>query len=189
MNLIATIIQEGGEAAADPSVFNLDLGVSFWTVVIFIALWVVLAKYAFPPILGYAEAREKRIQESLDEAQRTREETQRLLEEQRRELAEAREESQRIIASGKESAEKIRQELLAEARSEQEQILERARQELELERQKAAESLRRDAVDIAIAAASKLIEQRLDTEQDRELVREFLGRTSGAEAHAGAGVG
>ena len=63
--------------------FNLAAGVSFWTVVISSCLLIVLRKYAYGPILGYAAAREQRIQDSLDEAQRNREETARLLEEQR----------------------------------------------------------------------------------------------------------
>ena len=82
MNLPFAVLQHGAEtgaAEASPNVFNLAANVSFWTVVIFLLLLFVLAKYAFPPILGYAAAREKRIQDALDAARRDREESQRMI--------------------------------------------------------------------------------------------------------------
>src|SRR5438874_2209743 len=73
--------------------------------------------------------------------------------------------------------------LLAKARQEYEQLLERARQEIGAEKEKAIEALRREAVDLSIAAASKLLEAQLDSETNRKLVMEYLaqieaGRTS-----------
>src|SRR5688572_4580394 len=95
---LLSLIQEhapaAGQAAAEhaesPNVFAWTANVSFWTLIIFFALMALLAKFAFPAILGYAEAREKRIQAAIDEARQNREETQRLLEEQRAEIAKAR---------------------------------------------------------------------------------------------------
>ena len=97
MNLLSVILQQAGEAGAEPNVFQLSTNVSFWTLVIFLALLAVLAKFAFPPILGYANAREQRIQDILDAAARDRGEAERILEEQRRELAEARQQAQQIL--------------------------------------------------------------------------------------------
>src|SRR5262245_50576652 len=97
MNLLWLVLQEHSEAAAEPNVFALTANVSFWTIVIFLILLGVLLKFAFPPILGYAAAREKRIQDALDESKRQREETERLLEQQREELNKARVEAQQII--------------------------------------------------------------------------------------------
>ncbi|HUG40026.1 MAG TPA: F0F1 ATP synthase subunit B [Longimicrobiales bacterium] len=177
------LIQEAGHAAEEaagqaaehaPNVFNLNMVTSFWTLVIFGVLMAVLAKWAFPPILGYAQAREDRIQKSLDEARQAREEAARALEEQRRDLAKAREESQAIIAQGKQDAELVRQELLERARAEQEGVVEKARREIEREREQAVESIRREAVEISIAAAAHLVGKTLDGEEDRRLVREYL---------------
>lgn len=169
LNLLA-IAAEGSE----PSIFGINAGVSFWTLVIFILLSVVLAKYAFPPILGYAAAREQRIQDALDEARRQREESEKLLEQQRRELLSARQEAQVLIAEGKHAAERVREDMLARARAEQEELVTRARQDIERDRQKAIESLRREAVDLALAAAGKLVGQRMDAAEDRRLVTEYL---------------
>jgi F-type H+-transporting ATPase subunit b len=173
MNLIY-LAAAAAEGAHEPSIFGLNPGVSFWTLVIFIALSVVLAKFAFPPILGYAAAREQRIQDALDEARRQREETEQLLEQQRAELANARTEAQALIAEGKQAAERVREDMLARARAEQEELVARARQDIERDRERAIESLRREAVDLAIAAAGKLVGQRMDTAADRRLVTDYL---------------
>ena len=102
--------------------------------VIFLALLAVLGKFAWKPILGALEARERRIQDILDAAARDREEAERLMEEHRRQLAEARQQAQQITAEGRQAADRIRQEMLERARAEQEELLARARQELERER-------------------------------------------------------
>lgn len=169
------------EAAEAPSVFNLDFATSVWTWVIFLALLFVLSRYAFPPILGYAAAREERIQKSLDDAKQARDEAAALLEQQRRELAEAKEQAQRVIAEGRQDAEKLRAELLERAGAEQQELIAGARADIQRERERAVETLRREAVDLALAAASKLVSERLDSERDRQIVREVLsGAGNGA---------
>jgi F-type H+-transporting ATPase subunit b len=178
LNLLAI----ASEAGAEPSIFGINAGVAFWTLIIFILLSVVLAKFAFPPILGYAAARERRIQDTLDEARRQREESEQLLEQQRQELLDARQEAQALIAEGKQAAERVRDDMLTRAKAEQEELVTRARQDIERDRQKAIESLRREAVDLALAAAGKLVGQRMDAAEDRRLVTEYLKSTDGAGA-------
>jgi F-type H+-transporting ATPase subunit b len=185
--LALQVVEGGPEAPAEaPSVFALNLGTSFWTLVIFFTLLFVLTKWAFPYILGYAQAREERIQKTLDDARQAREEARLALEEQRRELARSREEAQRIIAQGKQDAETLRQELLTRTQAEQREMLERAKGDIERERDQAIESLRREAVEIAIAATSHLLHRRVDAEEDRRLVAEFLDRTEVAASGPGA---
>src|SRR5688572_16823977 len=142
MNVLWLMIQEQAEHAESPNVFALSTNVSVWTLVIFLILLGVLAKFAFPPILGYAAAREKRIQDTLDEARQNREEAERLLEQQRQEIAKARADAQLIIAEGRQGAEKIRADLLNKSRAEQEELVARARADIETERLKAIESVR-----------------------------------------------
>jgi F-type H+-transporting ATPase subunit b len=185
MNLMYVVLQEhaGGEA---PNVFNLTSNVSFWTLIIFAVRMVVLARDAFPPILGYAAAREQRIQQALDEARRQREETELLLAQQRAELAQARMQSQLLITEGKQAAERVRQELLAAARGEGDELIERARHDIDRQRVQAIDSLRREAAELAIAAASRLLGERLDTAADRRVVTDYLRAIEGAGPGAGA---
>jgi F-type H+-transporting ATPase subunit b len=185
MKTLFGILAIAPEGAESPGLFSLTANVSFWTLVIFLVLLVILMKFAYPPILGYAEAREKRIQAALDEARHQREETARLLEEQRAQLAEARQQAQAVIAEGKVAAERIRQELVDKARLEQQELVARARDDIERERQLALESLRREAIDLAMAAAARLVGQSLQAEDDRRIVREYLEHTG---VDTGAGV-
>ena len=179
MNFLMILLQEhAAEAAAEhaPNVFSLTANVSFWTVIIFLLLLGVLLKFAFPPILGYAAAREERIQKTLDDARVQREEAAALLEQQRAQLAEARTQAQQVIAEGKQAAERVRQELLEKTRVEQQELLERAKAEITREREKAVEQVRREAVDLAIAAAGRLLGAKVDAEADRRIVSDYLGR-------------
>ena len=190
MNLLYQIQEHAAEAAAEtahqPNLFGINAGVSFWTVIIFGALFIVLAKFAFPAILGYAEAREKRIQDTLDEARRQREEAEKLLDLQRQELAQARVQSQALIVEGKQAAERVREELLAKARADQEELIARAKLDIERERDRAVESVRREAVDLALAAAGKLLAERVDGDRDRKLVTDYLSSVGAGRPGAGA---
>ena len=100
-------------------------------------------------------------------------EAQRLLEEHKRQIAAARNEAQDILAKAKTVSQKERETLLAKAR-EYDALLNRARKDIDAEKEKAILALRREAVELSIAAASRVIEANLDTEANRRLVTEFL---------------
>jgi F-type H+-transporting ATPase subunit b len=168
------VAQEHGAAAEGGGLVSLQINLMFWTLVIFLILFWMLRKYAFPPIFKAVEARERALEEAIEGAKRDRDEAAKLLEEHRRQIENARGEAQRFIAEGRQVAEKMRGELLEQARREQQEILERARREIESERDRAIAELRREAVDLAIAGASKVIEQNLDNSSNRRLVEQFL---------------
>lgn len=161
--------EEGGSA-----IFSLDLGLVIWTWVLFLLTLGVLAWKVFPMIAGGLEERRAKIQGAIEEAQRQREEARKLLEEQKEALGEARREAQRILEEGREAGERLRQEILEEAREEQEEMLARARKEMERERERLAEEVRREAVDLSIAAAERLIRTRLDSDENRRLVEDYV---------------
>ncbi|HEX9280598.1 MAG TPA: F0F1 ATP synthase subunit B [Gemmatimonadales bacterium] len=165
---------EAHEPGGGGGPFSINPGLIIWTLVVFGILLVVLWRLAWPAILRSVEERERRIQHQLDEAEKARAEAARYLEEQRRALELARSEAQEILSKAKGVATKEREALLARTREEQEQLLDRARREIEAEKEKAILALRKEAVDLAIAAASKLIEQQLDDDANRRLVLEYL---------------
>ena len=160
---------EGPVNLLDPNV-----GLMFWTVIIFVILLAVLWKWAFPAILGAVEERERALAAALAEAKRDREEAAALLAEHRAQLDASRADAQRLIAEGRAVGEKLRTEMLEDTRQEQQALLERARREIEGEKDKAIAELRREAVDLAIAGASKVIEKNLDDQSNRKLVEQFL---------------
>jgi F-type H+-transporting ATPase subunit b len=79
-----------------------------------------------------------------------------------------------LINEAKTVGQKEREQLLAKARDEQQQMLKRAKREIDVEREKAVTELRREAVELSLAAAAKLIQKRLDSEADREIVERYL---------------
>jgi F-type H+-transporting ATPase subunit b len=168
-------LQEHGAAEAAPlGPFTVEFGLFFWTWAVFIVLYLVLKRFAWPAILKATEERERRIQRQLAETARMNAEAQKTLEDHKQLLAGARHEAHELLAGAKSAAEKEREQLLARARQEQEQILERAKKEIAGERDRAVAELRREAVDLSLAAASKLLGQKIDADADRKLVERYL---------------
>ncbi len=172
VSLLLLLQEPGGEQGFTP--FSINSGLIFWTILVFGLLLVVLWRLGWPALLKSVEDRERRIQQQLDEAERARAEATRLLEEHKRTIAAARNEAQELVAKARAVAEKERETLLAKAREEYEQLLARARKEIGVEKEKAILELRREAVDLSIAAASKLVEAKLDTDANRRLVMDYL---------------
>ena len=171
--MLLALFQEA-ESHAPSSPFEPNFGLIFWTWLIFIALFLVLKKYAWPAIVSATEDRERKIAQQLDEAERMNAESLAALDEHKRLLGGAKEEAVALINEAKAVAEKERESLLAKARHEQEQILDRAKREILAEQEKAISELRREAVDLSLAAASRLIDANLDDAANRKLVVEYL---------------
>ena len=172
-------------AAEDGGKVNLldpKYGLMFWTLIIFLILFVVLSRFAFQPLTAAVEAREKALEEAIQGAKRDREAAAALLAEQQRQLDASRGEAQKFIADARATAEKMRGELLEQTRTQQHEMLDRARREIETEKVKAVAELRREAVDLALAAASKVVEQNLDQQGNRALVERFLATVGSSSA-------
>ncbi len=162
------------EPHAAPGPLTVEPGLMIWTVIVFLLLLLILKKFAYPALLGAVEARERALQEQLDEAERNRAESARLLEEHKKLLAEARTQAHGLLVEARTSAEKERALAMEKTLQEQQQLLERARRDIAGERDRAIAELRREAVDLSLAAASKLIGERLTSDTDRKLVQEYL---------------
>ena len=171
----ALAAQEAAHEGGSP-IFSVDIGLTLWTWVLFLLTLGVLAWKVFPAIAGGLEERQNKIQDAIDQAAEDREEARRLLERHRKELSEARQHAQEIVAESREAAERLREEMLEEARREREQMAERARKELERERERLSAEVRREAVDVALAAAERLLKERMDSEDDRRLVEDYVAQ-------------
>jgi len=159
-------------AAAGPLVVN--GGLMIWTLVIFGILLLVLRRFAWPVVLGAVRDREKALEDQIAAAERNRAESAKLLEEHKQLLAEARTSAHALIVEAKGMAENERAVALEKTRHEQEELLDRARREIVAERDRAVQELRREAVDLSLAAAGRLIGQRLESDADRTLVMNYL---------------
>lgn len=155
-------------------VFSVNPGLSVWASAVFLILLLILHRFAWGPILAAVDAREQRIQTALDESAAQRDEAARLLAEHKTQLADARRQASEILAEGRAAAERLRKELEEKARAEAQGIIDGARREIGREKDRAIAELRKESVDLALAAAGKLIDEQLDDEGHRALVVDFL---------------
>jgi F-type H+-transporting ATPase subunit b len=176
---------EHGAEGGGGGLFDINTGLSTWTLLVFAGLVFLLGKFAWGPILASVEAREKNIQGALDEAAARNEEAKKLLEEHRQQLVEARRQAGDLVAEGKAAGERLRKEIEEKARVEAQSIVEHARKEIEREKDAALDALRRESVELALAAAGRLLHEHLTQDKDRELVERFLeGVSEGEEVRA-----
>ena len=163
---------QGGEGGG--GLYDINTGLSFWTLVVFGILVFILGKYAWGPILAAVDAREKGIQSALDEAADRNEEASKLLAAHKEQLADARRQANELLAEGKAAGDNVRKEIEEKARAEGQAIIERARVEIQRERDAAIAELRKESVDLALAAATRLMQENLDQDKDRALVERYL---------------
>jgi F-type H+-transporting ATPase subunit b len=177
-NLMFALLQTA-QVAPEESAQSGDLlspngGLVFWTLVTFVIVLIILGKFVFPKITAAVEAREKALEEAIEMAKRDREAAAKALAEQQAQIEAARNEAQKIIAESRQVGEKVRTQMVEETHQQQQQMLERARREIQQEKERAIDEMRREAIDLAIAGASKVIEQNLDDESNRKIVESFL---------------
>lgn len=163
------------EGTGPASPFEVNFGLFFWTWLVFIALFLLLKRFAWPAIVKATEEREQAIAKQLEEAKTHNAEAAAHLAEQKKLLGEARSQGQQLLADAKQAADRERSLVLEKTKQAQEALLERAKRDIAAEREKAIRALREEAVDLSLAVASKLIEQRLDSDGDRKLVVSYLG--------------
>jgi F-type H+-transporting ATPase subunit b len=162
------------EGESKPGLLALQGGLMFWTLVVFVLVFFVLSRFLFPMILGAVKAREQALIDAIDAAKKDRDDAAALLEEHRKQIEAARNEAQRYIAEGRAQAEKMKSEMLEATHVQQAELLERARRDIDAEKSKAIDELRREAIDLALAGAGKVIEKNLDDAQNRKLVESYL---------------
>ena len=137
-------------------------------------LLLILWRFVLPPVQRMLDERSRRIQESLEAAERMKTqatETERMLEQQREE---GRRQAQQIIGQAQEIARRIEEEARTQARADADALVARARTEIQLERDSAIADLRREFADITVSAAEKVINQSLDRQAHRRLIDDVL---------------
>jgi F-type H+-transporting ATPase subunit b len=170
----APLIAQEAEVHEPVNLLSPNTGLMFWTLLIFIVLLVILSRFAFKPLTAAVVAREQALERMIAEARRDRDEAAALLEQQRKAVDAARADAQRVIAEGRLTAEQLRNEMLEQTKHQQHELIERARVEIDNERKRAIADLRREAVELALVGASKVIERNLDDQTNRKLVESFL---------------
>ncbi len=151
-----------------------DIGVIFWTVITFLALLILLGKFAWKPILHMIDEREKMIKESIDQAQNAKNEAEKLLQQQKEIIESTKAETMQMLAAGKQEAERVRSDLISEAKKYQQEIIEQGRRKIEQETRSALQEIKGRAAELAIAAAGRIIEATLDEHSQKKLVDDYI---------------
>jgi F-type H+-transporting ATPase subunit b len=151
-----------------------DPGLFIWTILTFLVLVALLARFAWRPLLEALERRQAAIAQSLDDAQRARQELERLQRESAQMMAAARTEGEAIIARSRSDAEALREELKQKARSEAATIVKNAERQIQLETARAIQQIRHEAVDLSVAIASKILRRQVSREDNEALIQEAL---------------
>ena len=146
----------------------------FWEVISFAILLFVLYKYAFPGILGALEEREKRIKDSLDQAEQHRSEAERKLKEYGAKLNAAAKDAEAILAAAKERAQRLMEENEQRMTTEAERIKGDATREIDHERRKAIQDIRSHTTDLALMVAEKVVQRSLNEADHRKFADEAL---------------
>jgi F-type H+-transporting ATPase subunit b len=151
-----------------------DWGVMIWTLLAFgLTLW-LLYKLAFPRIGEALDKRQHAIEESIDAAERTKAEADRLLAEYRERLGEARTQAEEIVLRARKAAEATQSESLEKARIQREELMEQTRRDIESETRRAIAEIRSEVADLTVLATEKVTRKSLDEADQRRLVEEAL---------------
>jgi len=150
------------------------LGIMVWTLVVFFISMFVLYKLAFPPISAALEKRQRVIEDSIDSAQRTKDEAEQILAEYRERLKEARAQAEEIVTKARRAGDEHQRESLDSAKRTREELLEQTRRDVEAETRRAIQEIRREVADLTVAATEAVTRKTLDEADQRRLVEEAL---------------
>jgi len=153
-----------------------DPGLFIWTILTFLILLGLLAKFAWGPLLKALDERQAAIQKSLDDADQAQQELASLQEKSAQLLAEARAEGQSIVAQSRAAAEMVREDLHQKAKAESAAMVKAAERQIQQETARAVEQIRHEVVDLSLSVASKLIKKNLTAEDNDALIQDSLNQ-------------
>jgi F-type H+-transporting ATPase subunit b len=175
---MAAVDQIGAVLAAEESGGNFlvspEVGLMIWTLIAFVITLLLLRKLAFPRIADALDKRRRAIEESIDSAERTRVEADRLLAEYRERLREAREQADDILTRARKASDRVQEEAKVEAVNKREELMQQTRRDIEQETRRAIDQIRREVADLTVLATEKVTRKSLDDEDHRRLIEEAL---------------
>jgi F-type H+-transporting ATPase subunit b len=151
-----------------------DPGLFIWTIITFLVLLGLLAKFAWGPLLQALESREGQIRKSLDDAQQAKQELERLQQESAQIIRQARVEAEAVVSQSRSDAARLREEMRQKAKAEADAIVKGAERQIQLEAQRALQQLRQEAADLSVMIASKILKRNISKEDNEKLIDEAL---------------
>jgi F-type H+-transporting ATPase subunit b len=149
-----------------------DPGLYIWTILTFLVLLALLAKFAWKPLLTALDDRQQSIRAALDDARKAKQELQSIHTESAKLLAQARSEAAEIVSRSRSDADRFREEMKDKARADAATLMRNAERSIELETTRALQQIRQEAVDISVGIASKLLQRNVSKEDNERLIEE-----------------
>ena len=156
--------------------FEFDGGLMLWTVVTFGCLLMILARFVFKPFRRILEQREQSIRDSLEKADKARQDAENILERNEKQLNKARQETRRIINEGHRVVADMRKEAEEKAKEDASTIIDHARAEINTELQKSLSELKSTVVNLSVRISRQIIKEDLDETRHEKLADEFIDR-------------
>ena len=153
---------------------QLDPGLFVWTILTFLLLLFILAKFAWKPLLKMLNDREELIRSSLEDAEKAKEKLEKLNAEGEAIINQARSEAQSILSEGKAAAAKLKDETLDVAKEQAKQIASEAEKQINIEKDKAIAEIKSEVVNLSMSIAEKLINKNISPEDNKALIDESL---------------
>jgi len=167
--------EEAGTApGAGSQIPPTDWGLQIWTLVAFVVLLVLLAKFAFKPIAEALDRRGETIKKSIEEAEKQRADAKKLMDDYQKQLAEARTEANKIIEEARGLGENVRKEVVEKANAEASALLQRSQEELQRQKEKGVQELKDTVASLSVQIASKVIEKEVNEATHRQLVDNLI---------------
>ena len=161
---------------------QLDPGLFVWTILTFLLLLTVLAKFAWKPLLKMLKDREELIRSSLEDAEKAKKKLERLNAEGEAIINQARSEAQSILSEGKTAAAKLKDETLDVAKEQAKQIASEAEKQINIEKDKAIAEIKSEVVNLSMRIAEKLINKNISPEDNKALIDESLSNVEEYES-------
>ena len=160
----------------DNPLVQVEPGLAIWTILTFVVLVFLLAKYAWRPLLNALDARQETIRKSLEDAEQARLAAEDANKNSEQILKQARTEAEAIIAASRAEADKLREEMRQSANANAESIIREARAQIEVETGRALRQIRGEIADISVDIATKLIRRNCSREANMDLIEEALNQ-------------
>ncbi len=157
-------------------------GAMIWTWAAFLIGLLVMWKFVYGPITTALEARDRKVEDSIAAAEQARKDAEAQMQRAKAELEQAQANARRMVEEATARAERQAAELARAADERAKAELQKARDTIAAEKRQALQEIRQEAVRLTMAATGKLLQQKVDDEQNRRLVEGFLHSAAGAGA-------
>jgi F-type H+-transporting ATPase subunit b len=158
------------------TLLSVEPGLLIWTIIIFFILLLILKKYAWGPLLKSLNDREQTIKDSVEKAEYLKQEAEKILAQNKQLLAKADEDARKVIAEGKELAEKLRNDLISKTSDDTARMINQAKSEIEREKVAAMNTLKDEIANLAVQAAGKIIDENLDAAKQKKIIDGFINK-------------